>query len=83
MGKARGGVGRVQGRRGVLGGDLHRLTCLVDNRTMFPALKNNAAAGYKGPVKITPFDRCIVDGLKLEELVSPLSGRSIHNDIDP
>ena len=23
-----------------------------DNRTMFPALKNNAAAGYKDPVKI-------------------------------
>ena len=22
------------------------------NRTMFPALKNNAAAGYQGPVKI-------------------------------
>ena len=24
----------------------------TNNRTMFPALKNNAAAGYKGPVKI-------------------------------
>ena len=26
----------------------------TNNRTMFPALKNNAAAGYKGPVKVTP-----------------------------
>ena len=24
----------------------------TNNRTMFPTLKNNAAAGYKGPVKI-------------------------------
>ena len=24
----------------------------TNNRTMLPALKNNAAAGYKGPVKI-------------------------------
>ena len=24
----------------------------TNNRTMFPALKNNAAAGYQGPVKI-------------------------------
>ena len=24
----------------------------MNNRTMFPTLKNNAAAGYKGPVKI-------------------------------
>ena len=24
----------------------------TNNRTMFPALKNNAAAGYKDPVKI-------------------------------
>ena len=29
-----------------------------DNRTMFPALKNNAAAGYKDPVKIELFERC-------------------------
>ena len=37
---------------------LQRLTWLVEktkerkNRTMLPALKNNAAAGYQGPVKI-------------------------------
>ena len=24
----------------------------TNNRTMFPALKNNAAAGYQGPVKV-------------------------------
>ena len=24
----------------------------MNNRTMLPALKNNAAAGYQGPVKI-------------------------------
>ena len=25
---------------------------MTNNRTMFPALKNNAAIGYQGPVKI-------------------------------
>ena len=44
-------------------GDLHclqRLTCLVERTkerttTMLPAPKNNAAAGYQGPVKIELF----------------------------
>ena len=43
----------------LLWGNLHhlqRLTSLVDkrtnNKTMLSTLKNNAAAGYKGPVKI-------------------------------
>ena len=30
----------------------------TNNRTMFPALKNNAAAGYQGPVKIELFAGC-------------------------
>ena len=41
----------------IVQGNLHRLQRLtwfveMTNRTMFPSLKNNAAAGYKGPVKI-------------------------------
>ena len=45
------------------GGDLHRLQRLkigredkrTNNRTILPALKNNAAADYQGPVKIELF----------------------------
>ena len=42
-------------------GDLHRFVTSymvgrgdkrTNNRTVFPSLKNNAAAGYQGPVKI-------------------------------
>ena len=38
----------------------------MNNRTMLPTLKNNAAAGYRGPVKIE-----LLKGEGLQQSVEP------------